>query len=76
MNTHIYKSTSTLCEIYEVGRDFFQRRIQSGEFILNEHFVKQANTIRWDFKAIERWWRGTSLSSNEIDDIFNKILPD
>ena len=71
-----YKSTSTLCEIYEVGRDFFQRRIQSGEFILNEHFVKQANTIRWDFKAIENWWRGSSFSSNEIDDIFNKILPD
>jgi len=70
-----YKSTSTLCEIYEVGRDFFQRRIQSGEFVINKHFVKQANTIRWDFKAIEGWWRGSSLSSSEIDNIFNKILP-
>lgn len=71
-----YKSTSTLCEIYEVGRDFFQRRIQSGEFILNEHYVKKANTIRWDFKAIENWWRGSLLSSKEMNDIFNKILPD
>lgn len=71
-----YKSTSTLCEIYEVSRDFFQRRIQSGEFILNKHFIKQANTIRWDFKAIEIWWRGSNLSSNEIEIIFNKILPD
>lgn len=71
-----YKSTSTLCEIYEVGRDFFQRRIQSQEFIINEHYIKQANTVRWDFKAIESWWRGSSLSSQEIDDIFNKILPD
>ena len=71
-----YKSTSTICEIYEVGRDFFQRRIQSQEFILNEHYIKQANTIRWDFQAIESWWRGSSLSSKEIDDILNKILPD
>lgn len=71
-----YKSTSTLCEIYEVGRDFFQRRIQSGEFILNEHYVKQANTIRWDFKAIDRWWRGSVMSSNEKNEIFNRILPD
>jgi hypothetical protein len=71
-----YKSTSTLCEIYEVSRDFFQRRIQSEEFILNKHYVKQANTIRWDFEAVEKWWRGSSLSSKEIDDIFNKILPD
>lgn len=76
MSMQIYKSTSTLCEIYEVGRDFFQRRIQSGEFILNEHYVKQANTVRWNFEAIERWWRGSNFSSNEIDDIFNKILPD
>ena len=71
-----YKSTSNLCEIYEVGRDFFQRRIQSGVFVINEHYIKQSNTIRWDFKAIEKWWRGSSLSSNEVDDIFNKILPD
>ncbi|WP_455756347.1 hypothetical protein [Sulfurimonas sp.] len=70
-----YKSTSTLCEIYEVGRDFFQRRIQSEEFILNKHYVKQANTIRWDFEVIERWWRGSDISSNEVDEIFNKILP-
>lgn len=70
-----YKSTSTLCEIYEVGRDFFQRRIQSEEFILNQHYVKQANTIRWDFEAIERWWRGRNLHSNDYEDIFNKILP-
>jgi len=40
------------------------------------HYIKQANTIRWDFKAIENWWRGSNFSSNEIDDIFNKILPD
>jgi len=72
----IYKSISTLCEIYEVGRDFFQRRIQNGEFILNEHYIKQGNTIRWDFEAIEKWWRGSSLSSKQIDEIFNKILPD
>lgn len=71
-----YKSTSTLCEIYEVGRDFFQRRIQSGEFVLNEHYVKQANTIRWDFSAIERWWRGSVMSSSEKNEIFNRILPD
>ncbi|MCX6077554.1 MAG: hypothetical protein NTW78_11825 [Campylobacterales bacterium] len=76
MNMHIYKSTSAICEIYEVSRDFFQRRIQSGEFIINEHYVKQANTIRWDFKAIERWWRGSNFSSSEIDKILNKILPD
>jgi hypothetical protein len=62
--------------VYVVGREFFQRRIQSGEFIINEHYVKQANTIRWDFGAIERWWRGSEYSYNEIDEIFNKILPD
>ncbi len=72
----MYKSTSAICEIYEVSRDFFQRRIQSGEFIINEHYVKQANTIRWDFNALERWWRSSSFSSSEIDEIFNKILPD
>ena len=72
----IYKSTSTLCEIYEVGRDFFLRRIQDGEFVINEHFVKRSNTIRWDFEAIEKWWKGSSLSSEQIDEIFNKILPD
>ncbi len=72
----IYKSTSAICEIYEVSRDFFQRRIQSGEFIINEHYIKQANTIRWDLSALERWWRGSSFSSSEIDEIFNKILPD
>ena len=71
-----YKSTTNLCEIYDVSRDFFQRRIQSGIFVINEHYIKQANTIRWDFKAVEKWWRGSTLSSNEIDDIFNKILPD
>ena len=73
---HSYKSTSNLCEIYDLGRDFFQRRIQSGIFVLNEHYIKQANTIRWDLKAVEKWWRGSTLSSNERDDIFNKILPD
>jgi len=71
-----YKSTSSLCEIYEVSRDFFQRRIQSGEFIINEHYIKQANTIRWDFQAMEEWWRDSALSSKQIDNIFNKILPD
>ena len=71
-----YISTTNLCEIYDVSRDFFQRRIQSGTFVINEHYIKQANTIRWDFKAVEKWWRGSTLSSNEIDDIFNKILPD
>jgi len=71
-----YISTTNLCEIYDVSRDFFQRRIQSGIFVINEHYIKQANTIRWDFKAVEKWWRGSTLSSNEIDDIFNKILPD
>ena len=75
IKTQTYKSTTTLCAIYEVGRDFFQRRIQSGEFIINEHYVKQSNTIRWDFEAMEKWWRGTNLSSNEIDKIFNRILP-
>ncbi|OHD97109.1 MAG: hypothetical protein A3E21_07225 [Sulfurimonas sp. RIFCSPHIGHO2_12_FULL_36_9] len=72
----MYKSTSAICEIYEVSRDFFQRRIQSREFIINEHYIKQANTIRWDFNALERWWRSSSFSSSEIDEIFNKILPD
>ena len=72
----MYKSTSAICEIYEVSRDFFQRRIQSREFIINEHYIKQANTIRWDFNALERWWRSSSFSSSEIDEISNKILPD
>jgi len=72
---HKYLSTTNLCEIYDVSRDFFQRRIQNGEFIINEHFVKQSNTIRWDYSAIEKWWRGSDFSSSEIDNIFNKILP-
>ena len=72
----MYKSTSTLCEIYEVSKDFFQRRMKSGEFIINKHYIKQSNTVRWNFEVIEKWWRGSSLSSKEMDDIFNKILPD
>ena len=72
----VYKSTSTLCEIYEVSKDFFQRRIQSGEFIVNEHYIKQANTLRWNIQAIERWWRGKDKLSNDLDVIFNRILPD
>lgn len=76
LNNKIYKSTSSMCEIYGVHRDFFHRRIQSGEFIINEHYIQQSNTIRWDFEAIEKWWRGSLLSSKEMDDIFNKILPD
>ena len=72
----IYKSTSTLCEIYDVSKDFFQRRIQSGEFIINEHFIKQSNTLRWNIQAVEHWWRGQHEPSHDLDAIFNKILPD
>lgn len=72
----VYKSTATLCEIYEVSKDFFLRRIQSGEFIANQHFIKQSTTLRWNIQAIEQWWRGKSSFSNEIDDILNRILPD
>ncbi len=70
-----YISTTNICEIYDVSRDFFQRRIQSGVFIKNEHYIKKSNTIRWDLKAVERWWRGANMSSYEYEDILNKILP-
>lgn len=68
-----YVSTKTLCEIYEVGKEFFTRRMGE-EFFLNEHFIKKSNTLRWDAEAIESWWKGTSTVDAETDDILNRVL--
>lgn len=68
-----YASTKTLCEIYEVGKEFFTRRIDK-EFFLNEHFIKKSNTLRWDAEAIEQWWRGSSATDTQTEDILNRIL--
>ena len=69
-----YVSTTSLCEVYDLEKDFFSRRIKSGVFILNEHFIKRDTTIRWDINAIEEWWRGSSTPNQEIDDILSRVL--
>lgn len=68
-----YVSIKTLCETYEVGKEFFTRRINE-DFFLNEHFIKKSNTVRWDLEAIEQWWRGSCATDKETDDILNRIL--
>jgi hypothetical protein len=68
----IYKSISSLCEIYDVDRQFFERRMKDNIFVLNRHYIKQANTVRFDLDAVQAWWRGEeAINTNEI---LNKIL--
>lgn len=71
-----YLSTNTLCTKYEVEKKFFLRRIESGEFVLNKHFIKRGSTLRWCAKAIDEWWRGDADNYDEpdVDDLINKLL--
>lgn len=69
-----YVSTSSLCESYDLGKEFFTRRIDSGVFIQNIHFIKKDTTTRWDIEAIEIWWRGTPIYTQETEDILSRVL--
>ena len=73
MNENRYVKLATLCEIYEVHKDFFLRR--KDEFIQNIHYIKKDKTIRWNLREVQNWWEGSTLTEEEKDSIFNKILP-
>ena len=70
-----YLSTSKLCEIYDVTKEFFLRKKNDGTFTLNTHYIQKSHFIRWDIKEIENWFRGEIEPSNDLDDILNKIIP-
>lgn len=70
-----FVSTETLCNQYEVEKDFFLRRKKSEEFIKNIHYVQKGNTLRWDFERIKSWWKGEDLNMKKVDSILNKIIP-
>lgn len=70
-----YKSASSLAEMYDVSKEFFLRRKESGEFILNTHFVCRGNTIRWNLEEIEKWWFGETEPNKQLDDILSKVIP-
>ncbi|MEA1917407.1 MAG: hypothetical protein U9N42_07735 [Campylobacterota bacterium] len=74
--TDQYIRTSKLCEKYDVEKKYFLTRIKNGVFKINEHFIKQENTIRWNVKAVHEWWFGKEkkLSNPAIDNILDKIL--
>jgi hypothetical protein len=70
-----YVSTSTLSEYYEVSKEFFLRRKESGEFEKNIHYIQQGNTLRWDFEKIKLWWFGNDIPKNSVESILNKVIP-
>lgn len=70
----MYVSTQKLCQYYDLDQKFFFRRIDSGVFVKNVHFIQQQRTIRWDIEAIKKWWQGTDSSDDgSIDKILDKI---
>lgn len=69
-----YVSTKTLCEHYEVDKDFFLRRKSSGEYKKNFHYVQQGNTLRWDFDKIKAWWRGEDTNIHIVNSVLNKVM--
>ena len=71
----MFVSTATLTEQYEVSKDFFLRRKESGEFIVNVHYIQKGNTLRWDFEKVKAWWRGEDIPTASVDSILNKVLP-
>ena len=71
----MFVSTETLCNHYELDKDFFLRRKKSEEFIKNIHYVQKGNTLRWDFDKIKAWWMGEDTNMKKVDSILNKIIP-
>jgi len=71
----VYLSTSKLCEIYDVTKEYFLRKKAKNIFIKNTHYIENAKTLRWDIQEVENWWRDPKKSSKSIDDILNKIIP-
>jgi len=71
----MFVSTETLCNHYELDKDFFLRRKKSEEFIKNVHYVQKGNTLRWDFERIKAWWMGEDANMKKVDSILNKIIP-
>lgn len=69
-------STRTLCELYEVSKDFYEARMKDGELQMGVHFVKKSRTIRWNYEIMKEWWNSDSESfnDNETNSILNKIL--
>lgn len=74
-----YLSTSNLCEIYGVTKEYFLRRKKKGEFIKNIHYIQKSNTLRWNKQAIENWWFGiikkAELKDETVNNVLNKIIP-
>lgn len=62
-----YYSTQKIAEIYDVSTEWLRRRLDA-TFVQDEHYIQAENggVIRWDFEALERWWRGDRVS-NKID---------
>lgn len=69
-----YVSTAALCDIYDVGDDFFLRRKEEGELEQNIHFVQRSRTIRWNLYQIEQWWRGEGPVNGQVDQILSKVI--
>lgn len=70
-----YASTRTLCEVYEVNKEFFLRRKQRGEFLKNIHYIEKSNTIRWDLEEIARWWFGDVQIAEDVQGILDNVIP-
>ena len=69
-----YVSTATLAEYYDVSKEFFLRRKESGEFEKNIHYIQQERTLRWDFDKIKAWWMGNDIPKNSVEGILNKVM--
>lgn len=70
-----FKSTSTLCETYDLSPEYFTRRIKSGEFVQDEHYIKKGSLIRWNIEAIEQWFSASPTTLNkDTEDILNRVL--
>lgn len=70
-----YLSTSKLCEMYDVTKEYFLRKKQDGTFSQNIHYIQKDRLIRWNFQEIENWFKGKIEPSKELDDILSKVIP-